>query len=272
MGLTGVRNGAKMGATQLTRNARFKRCVDLMPTPLPPLERRRAENIFFTTMAVLMLLIVVAGFAPTYFLKGAVFAHLPSLLVHLHGAVFSSWILLFAVQSSLISAGNYRLHRKLGVLGAVIAGLMVVLGIMATFGTVRRGAVPSPFFTPSSFLVSNVLGMIFFGLFVAVAIWKRTNAPVHKRLMFIANAMLLPPALFRMIFFIPFVRSHMFLIGVIPLGFVVALLLFDLYSWRRPLLVTLIGGVLFWALNPVSDMVMKTHLSQGITRWARGAP
>ncbi len=219
-----------------------------------------------------MLLIVVVGFAPSYFLKGAMFAHLPSVLVHLHGALFSAWIVLFVVQSSLISAAKYRLHRKLGVLGAVIAGLMVLLGILATFGTVRRGAVPSPFFTPASFLVSNTVGMIFFGVFVAVAIWKRNDSRVHKRLMFLANAMLLPPALFRMVFFIPLMRSHMFLIGAIPLGFVVALLLLDLYSWRRPLLVTLIGGFLFWASSPVSDMILRTHLSQRITWWAEKHP
>ena len=240
-----------------------------MPQPLPLPERRRADNIFFTTTAVLMLLVILVGFAPSYFLKGAVFAHLPSLLVHLHGAVFSSWIILFVVQSSLISSGNYRLHRKLGVLGAVIAGLMVVLGIMASFGTLHRGVALPPFFTPASFLISNSLGMIFFGFYVGVAVWQRRNARVHKRLMYIANAMLLPPALFRTIAFIPFMRTHPFLIGVIPLGFVVVLLLFDLCSWRRPLLVTLIGGFLYWAANPFSDAVIKTQAAQRLTYWAQ---
>jgi hypothetical protein len=243
-----------------------------MPTPLPPLERLRADNIFFTATAVLMLVIVVVGFAPSYFLKGAVFAHLPSLLVHLHGAVFSSWIILFVVQTSLISAGNYRLHRKLGVLGAVIAGLMVILGILAPFGTLHRHAVLPPFFTPASFLIGNALGMVFFGLYVAVAVWQRKNGRVHKRLMYLSNAMLLAPALFRTIAFIPFMRTHPFLIGLIPLGFVVALFLFDLYSWRRPLLVTVIGGFLFWASDPVSEAIIDTHLSQRITFWAQHHP
>jgi hypothetical protein len=92
-----------------------------MPTPVAAQIRSRADHIFFTTTAFLMLLIVVVGFAPSYFLKGAVFAHLPSKLVHLHGAVFSSWILLYVVQNCLVSSGNVRLHRKLGVLGGVIA-------------------------------------------------------------------------------------------------------------------------------------------------------
>jgi uncharacterized membrane protein YozB (DUF420 family) len=75
---------------------------------------KRADDIFFTTMSFLMLAVVVVGFAQSYFLRGAVFAHLPSLLVHLHGAVFSSWIILFLVQSGLVTAGNNRkVHKRL---------------------------------------------------------------------------------------------------------------------------------------------------------------
>jgi hypothetical protein len=82
----------------------------MMTTLVARTGAKRAEDVFFTGMSLLMLLIVLVGFAPSYFLRGAVFAHLPSVLVHLHGAVFSSWIILFVIQSSLVSAGNIRLH------------------------------------------------------------------------------------------------------------------------------------------------------------------
>ncbi len=229
---------------------------------------KRADDAFFTVMSLVMLAVVLVGFAPSYFLRGAVFAHLPSVLVHLYGAVFSSWIILFVVQSSLISAGNLRLHRKLGVLGAVIAGLMVVLGVLAPFGTLRRGAELPSFFTPASFLIGNVIGILIFGAFVAVAIWKRNNAKVHKRIMFIANAMLMPPALGRM----PFMDAHPYLIGMIPLGMILALFVFDLFTWRRPLAVTMIGGLIFFISNPIVDAVVYTSLAQRITVWAQHHP
>jgi hypothetical protein len=229
---------------------------------------RRADDAFFTAMSLLMLVIVLVGFAPSYFLRGAVFAHLPSLLVHLHGAVFSTWIILFVIQSSLISAGNIRLHRKLGVLGAVIAVLMVVLGVLAPFGTLRRGAVLPPLFTPASFLIGNVIGILIFGAFVAVAIWKRNNSKVHKRIMFIANAMLMPPALGRM----PFMDAHAYLIGAIPLGMILALFVFDLFTWRRPLAVTVIGGLIFFVANPIMDAVVHTSFAERITVWAQHHP
>ena len=229
---------------------------------------RRADDVFFTAMSLLMLLIVLVGFAPSYFLQGVVFAHLPSLLVHLHGAVFSSWIVLFVIQSSLISSGNVRLHRKLGVLGGVIAGLMVVLGVLASFGTLRRAAVLPPFFTPASFLIDNIIGIIIFGIFVAVAIWKRNNAGVHKRIMLTANVMLMPPALGR----IPLMETHPALIGVIPLGMIVALLVFDLFTWRRPLAATVIGGLIFIVANPIMAAVVHTSFAEKLTLWAQHHP
>jgi len=236
----------------------------------PPRVTKRANDVFFTSMSFLMLGIVVVGFAPSYFLRGAVFARLPSLLVHLHGAVFSTWIILFVVQSCLVSAGNIRLHRKLGVFGAVLAGLMVILGTLAPFGTIRRGVRLPPIFTPESFLIGNILGILVFGAVVAVAIRKRNNRIVHKRLMFLGNTMLLSPALGRMTF--PIMVHYPFLIGVIPLAFLVALFVFDIFTQRRVLLVTILAIVIYQGFDPATAPIINSQLSHRITQWARTHP
>jgi hypothetical protein len=243
----------------------------------PRTYNRRPDDVFFTLMSLIMLSIVFMGFASSYFLRGAAFAHLPSLLVHLHGGVFSSWIILFVVQSSLVSAGNVRLHRKLGILGAVLACLMVILGILTPFGTLRRGVQLPAIFTPETFLIGNVLGILLFGIYVAIAIWKRNNRIVHKRLLLIANATLMAPALSRMSFPVmphpvityPLMVHYPFLIGAIPLGMIVALFLFDLAAHRKVYAVTVLGGFFFWAFDPLSDLVVKTQLSHHITYWAQ---
>lgn len=229
---------------------------------------RRADDVFFTSLSLLMLLIVLAGFAPSYFLRGAMFAHMPTVLVHLHGAVFSAWIVLFAVQSSLVAVGNVRLHRKLGWLGAILAAAMVVLGVLAPSGALRRGAFIPPIFTPASFLIDNVIGILIFGAFVAVAVGKRNNVKVHKRLLFIANVILLPPALSR----IPVVQHHGFLIPAILLGLLLALIVFDLITHRRVLLVTVIGCVIFIGSQPVMDAVVRSAFGLSATAWAQGHP
>jgi hypothetical protein len=251
-----------------------------MATIMATRQCKRADDFFFTTMSVLMLAIVFMGFASSYFLRGAAFSHLPSLLVHLHGAVFSSWIILFVVQSSLVSAGNLQLHRKLGIAGAVIACMMVVLGVLTPYGTLRRGAQLPSIFTPTSFLIGNILGILLFGAYVAVAVWQRKNRIVHKRLMLIANTTLMAPALSRMAFPVmehplltfPLMTHYPFLIGAIPLAMIVALFIFDLVTQKRPLVVTVIGGFLFWAFDPFSDFIINTQLSQHIAYWAQHHP
>jgi hypothetical protein len=68
-------------------------------------------------MAVLILEAVVYGFAQSYFLPGMVLAKLPNKLVHIHGALFVSWIFLLLIQSLLVAIRRVRWHRTLGVLG-----------------------------------------------------------------------------------------------------------------------------------------------------------
>jgi len=143
-----------------------------------------------------------------------------------------------------------------------------VLGVLAPFGTLRRAAVLPSSFTPASFLTGNVIGILIFGAFVVVAICKRNNAKVHERIMLIANVMLMPPALGRM----PFMDAHPFLIGVIPLGMILALFVSDLFTWRRPLAVTVIGGLIFFVANPSMDAVAHTAFAEQVTVRAQHHP
>jgi ABC-type multidrug transport system fused ATPase/permease subunit len=86
-----------------------------------------------------------------------------------------------------------------------------------------------------------MLGILFFGAFVAVAIVKLQNRIVHKRLMLIANVSLIAPALSRMAFPVmehpkltfPWMTHYPFLIGAIPLAMILALFLFDLAAYRK---------------------------------------
>ena len=75
---------------------------------------RRYDNLFFSAMALLILATVFLGFARTYYLAGMIRAPLPAFIIHLHGAVFSCWILLLVTQTALVSAGRVDIHRRLG--------------------------------------------------------------------------------------------------------------------------------------------------------------
>jgi len=73
---------------------------------------------------------VFVGFVRTYFLAGVFRAPLPNLLIHVHGAVFTLWIILFVSQIGLVTARRLTLHRRIGLLGFGVAILMVVLGVL----------------------------------------------------------------------------------------------------------------------------------------------
>ena len=71
-------------------------------------DRREKERRLYIWVAVFIPIIVLMGFARTYYLKGLFGTPpLPGLLVHLHGIVMTSWLALFAAQVWLAVAGMY---------------------------------------------------------------------------------------------------------------------------------------------------------------------
>ena len=111
--------------------------------------RTNYERKFFSAMAALILISVFVGFAPTFFLRGIV--KIPSiqrgfmsiaqplpLLVVIHGAIYTSWILLLITQTSLIAAHRVRLHRRLGLAGFGLACLVVLGGVAVSSEAIAR--------------------------------------------------------------------------------------------------------------------------------------
>lgn len=150
---------------------------------------------FYLAMALVMAAVFVAGFSQTVPGDFAPTPGLP-LLLHIHGAVFTCWVVLFIAQPSLVVAGDVRRHMQLGIAGAVLAGAMVVMGLAATLFSISHHRVPS-FFPPGIFLVMNSLGIVVFGALVAAAVALRRRPEWHKRLMLCATASILGPGLGR---------------------------------------------------------------------------
>ena len=82
-----------------------------------PKERVGNERRFHVAIAGALLFTALAGFAPTYFLKAVTHAPALSLLTHVHGAVFTAWLVLLLVQSGLVAGRRVAWHRRLGVFG-----------------------------------------------------------------------------------------------------------------------------------------------------------
>src|SRR6266446_703230 len=161
----------------------------------------RLDRYFFPGLALLMLATVFWGFARSYFLAGVFKAPLPNWLIHLHGAAFTSWILLLIAQTTLVSAHRVDVHRKLGLAGFGLACLMVVLGISASTDSLRRsfgaGATAAGELDPKTFYIIPRADMLIFGTLVLLAFRTRSNPPAHKRLVLVATTALMLAAVAR---------------------------------------------------------------------------
>jgi uncharacterized membrane protein YozB (DUF420 family) len=154
-------------------------------------------RFFFVVMASAVIVAVFAGFAPTFYLRGSFTQTRPmSVLLHVHGIVFSAWITVFLIQSLLIARGSRRLHRQVGWVAAGIAVTMVILVIAAVIEQLQRvHAFPPP---PLALALSAFDIVVFAGL-VGTAICFRNRPDWHKRFMLSATIILLGAPMFRLV-------------------------------------------------------------------------
>ncbi|WP_420137322.1 hypothetical protein [Sphingomonas sp.] len=157
--------------------------------------RSRGEWTFFATMSLVVAGIVVAGFGPSV-RAGFAPPGLP-IWVHLHGAVMTSWILLFALQAALVRRRSLPLHRTLGYASIALVVLMVPLGIATNLLAIRRGATP-PFFTDATMFAADLCDMLLFvGCYIWALLWRHRR-DWHKRLLLSGTVLLSWPAIARL--------------------------------------------------------------------------
>ena len=155
------------------------------------------------TMAVVIALVVFVGFAPTFYLRA--FYHTDPLqsVFRVHGLVFSAWVVLFVVQTALVSARRTDIHRRLGVLGAALALLMLVMGYMAAVTAARRGFSTPGLPPPLVFFAVPFFDLVVFATLVGCALYLRRTPAAHKRLMLLATVAVLTAAIARLPYVLP---------------------------------------------------------------------
>jgi hypothetical protein len=164
-----------------------------MPRPLD----KRVERIFFGGMAVLLCIVVFAGFFRTFFGAGFVEAPLPSPILPVHGVVFTAWMVLFLAQAALVSARRVAWHRSLGIAAFCLPPLMVVLGVIAAIDALGRGVRIGTLDSATS-LAIPLWNIAAFSI-VIFAAWKARGRPdAHKRLIVLATIGLSDAALGRL--------------------------------------------------------------------------
>ena len=227
---------------------------------------RTRDRRLYIWVAVFFPIIVLIGFARTYYLKGLFGTPaLPGLLVHLHGLVMTSWVVLFVVQVSLVASRRTRMHERLGVGGAILAALVVLVSVITAIAAASRGSAP-PGVGPLQFLVVPLGDMLVFAVLVGTALYFRRRLETHKRLMLLAAVNLLGPAFARIPLSFIETGGPLAFYGLTDLC-VLACVAFDTYKNRRLHPVFLWGTLLVVASQPLRIMLAGTDTWMRFATW-----
>jgi hypothetical protein len=162
----------------------------------PTLPGAAGDDRFFLRAAILMAVVIAAGFSLQFAMGRSTFA--APLRVHAHALVFMGWIGIYVLQNVFVATGRIALHRRLGWIAAAWVVSMVVLGCLVTVAMVRLGHVPF-FFRPLQFLIFDPVTVFTFAGLTAAAVKLRRRTDWHRRLHFCAMALLLGPAFGRLL-------------------------------------------------------------------------
>ena len=169
--------------------------------PTPGLVGRNGliDRYFYLFLSLLIAAVVVAGFSKTVDQSLLHAAPPRPVLLWLHGAAFSGWVVFYILQSALVRVRKVSVHRTLGWFGAALAALMVVLGFVVSVVMGRFDALvlkaPDP-----AFLSVTFYDMFAFGTLVGLAILWRSQPEFHRRLLALATCGLLDAGFGRFLF------------------------------------------------------------------------
>jgi len=230
--------------------------------------QRVFERRLFAVSAILFPLLILAGFARTYYLKG--FFGSPPLstnVVHLHAIIMTCWVTLFIAQVWLVSARRIKTHQRLGYAAIALAALVVVLGFFTAAHAAKFGFAASPPQIPRlAFMLVPLTDLVMFVILFGAAIYFRKRPAQHKRLMLLSAVNFLPPAIARI--------KISALVALGPLWFfgfpaLLGLIAFGLDSWKNKKAnrAFLAGLLLLISSFVIRLVIMRTDTWMGIARW-----
>lgn len=173
-----------MSSEAVAQSARAKR-------PFAPYHKGD-RNFFLIWLALIWLQIVMGFGSDTISRLQHHAAHFPA-IVHIHAAAYVGWLVLLTAQILLIRRKRADIHMKLGIMGMVLAPIMVVLGVAAAIvvkvdalAAAHHGA-PIPFPDRPIFLAIQLTNVLAFAGLAGAAFLLRGNSSAHKRLIVLAT-------------------------------------------------------------------------------------
>jgi hypothetical protein len=248
---------------------------------------RAATRLFYVWIAAACVLTAVVGFAPTYWLQLAPRTFVGSPLLHLHGLLFSAWPLYLLLQTALVARGRVGRHRAWGLFGVSLATAMVLVGFAVANDVLAARLAAGYGDAARAFHIASISMITLFGVFVCAAIVYVSRPEIHKRLMLLATASMIPPAIARLFFAAsvgigpglrpglgpPRTIASVLAPALIADALILAGVIHDMRTRGRPHPAYLIGGALMFAVQvlrgPVSTTQWWYAVAEFLVRFSR---
>ena len=238
--------------------------------PVATVRPHRVDRWFYISMALLMILLNVVAFGPSIIDPSGRNVPLPlTPLVTVHAIVAAAWLLVFLAQATLVATGRTTIHRRLGIVGAVLTAVFVVVGYFTLIEEARRGfdlsgdilpRTPGPEVANPALILGLLWNFLTFGVLAGLGLGYRHRPSVHKRLMVLAMlGGLTPTPVAHLIGHWPVLQPWAGIIfGVSTLVFLFMSAIYDKVSQRRihpvslwgAVLVVASGGLFFSVIQP----------------------
>jgi hypothetical protein len=147
------------------------------------------DRTFFVLNAVIAWVAIVMGFSPGLLDHVSGATAFPPPIVHVHAVVFTGWLALFTAQVWMIRSGRVDIHRRLGLLGALMVPIVVIVGMATNFVT-QRIHLQAGAFEPGFFILA-IVDMLRFTCLAGAGLLLRRHSAAHKRLLLLATVCLL---------------------------------------------------------------------------------
>ena len=171
-----------------------------MPTPVKPSQSVYPYAHWYFALAIITTWV---GFSQSYFSRlGKV-----TIFHHLHGATAGLWMVLVIVQPVLYHRGKISLHRQLGRIATYTLVPLLIIGgfVMMRLMIINKADYPPGAVYQLAYI--DLYSLILFPLFFCLGIKYAKQVNLHARYMACTVLVLLPPAITRMLFLIPWFDS-----------------------------------------------------------------
>lgn len=179
-----------------------------------------------------------------------------TITIHIHGALWMSWLVLLVVQPFLINTGRAQLHRALGKVSYVLGPLLIVFLFLAgkeSYWRIMENATEQ---VALKFIVLDSRGLFSFTAFWTLAMLYRKDPPSHMRYMIATGILAIGPGVGRGLvntFNLDFDTVFQIL-DLVNIALVGCLLANDLYKKKnyKPFLVVFLvflSGAFLWQIR-----------------------